>query len=55
MEEKVLEAINHIKSKSKNKDSYKNILSYIQKATASNIDLEMREETLSDIVVKKNH
>ena len=43
----------HIKSISKKKPSYKNILSYIQKSTASNIDLEVIEKTVSDMVTKK--
>ena len=34
MEGKILEAIYHVKSISKMKPSYKNILSYIQKSTA---------------------
>ena len=55
MEGKILEAIYHVKSISKKKPSYKNILSYIQKSTASNIDLEVIEETVSDMVTKKNH
>ena len=44
MEEKILEATYHVKSKSKKKPSYKNILPYIQKSLASNIDLEVIEE-----------
>ena len=52
MEGKILEAIYHVKSISKKKRSYKNILSYIQKSTASNIDLEVIEETVSDMVTK---
>ena len=52
MEGKILEAIYHVKSISKKKPSYKKILSYIQKPTASNIDLEVIEETLSDMVTK---
>ena len=40
MEGKILEAIYHVKSISRKNLSYKNILSYIQKFTASNIDLE---------------
>ena len=52
MEGKILEAIYHVKSISKKKPSYKNILSYIQKSTASNIDLEVIEETVSDMVTK---
>ena len=53
MERKILEAIHHVKSISEKKPSYKNILSYIQKSTASNIDLEVIEETVSDMVTKK--
>ena len=53
MEGKILEAIYHVKSISKKKPSYKNILSYIQKSTASNIDLEVIEKTVSDMVTKK--
>ena len=58
MEGKILEAIYHVKSISKKKPSYKNIFSYIQKSTASNIDLEQRyyieviAETVSDMVTK---
>ena len=44
MEGKILEAIYNVKLKSKKKPSYKNILSYIQKSLASNIDLEVIEE-----------
>ena len=54
MEGKILEAIYHVKSISKKKPSYKNILSYIQKSTASNIELEIIEETVSDIDTKKS-
>ena len=54
MEGKVLETIYHVKSISRKKPSYKNILSYIQKLTASNIDLEVIEKTASDMVTK-NH
>ena len=53
MEGKILEAIYHVKSISKKKPCYKNILSYIQKSTASNIDLELIEKTVSDMVMKK--
>ena len=53
MEGKILEAIYHVKSISKKKPSYKNILSYIQKSTASNIDLEVIGATASDMVTKK--
>ena len=53
MEGKILEAIYHVKSISKKKPSYKNILSYIQKSTASNIDLEVIEKTVLDKVTKK--
>ena len=52
MEGKILEAIYHVKSISK-KPSYKNILPYIQKSTASNIDLGVIEKTVSDMVTKK--
>ena len=55
MERKILEAIYHVKSISKKEPSNKKILSYIQKSTASNIDLEEIEETVSDMVTKKNH
>ena len=54
MERKVLEAIYHLKSINKKKPSYKNILSSIQKFTASNIDLEEIEKTITDMVAKKN-
>ena len=54
MEGKILETIYHVKSISRKKPSYKNILSYIQKLTASNIDLEVIEKTASDMVTK-NH
>ena len=53
MEGKILEAIYHVKSISKKKPCYKNILSYIQKSTASNIDFEAIEKTVSDMVTKK--
>ena len=53
MEGKILEAIYHIKSISKKKPCSKNILSYIQKSTASNIDLEVIEKTVLDMVMKK--
>ena len=53
MEGEILEVIYRVKSISKNKPSYKNILSYIQKSTASDIDLEVIEETVSDMVKKK--
>ena len=53
MERKILEAIYHVKSISKKKSCYKNILSYIQKSTISNIDLEVIEKTVSDMVTKK--
>ena len=55
MEGKILEAIYHAKSISTKKPSYKNILSFIQKSTASNIDLEVIEETVSDMVTKKSN
>ena len=51
MERKILEAICHVKSISKKKSF--NILSYIQKSIASNIDLEVIEKTVSDMVTKK--
>ena len=44
MEGKILDAIYHVKSISKKKPSYKSILPYIQKSTASNIDLEVIEK-----------
>ena len=44
----------HIKSINKMKPSYKNILSHIQKSTASNSDLEVIEKTISDMVAKKS-
>ena len=47
MEGKILEAIYHVKSISKKKPCYKNILPYIQKSTASNTDLEVIEKTVS--------
>ena len=53
MGEKILEAIYHVKSISKQKPSYKNILSYIQKSTASSNYLEVIEKTVSDMVTKK--
>ena len=53
MEGKMSETIYHVKSISKKKSSYKNILPYIPKSTASNIDLEVIEETVSDMVTKK--
>ena len=53
MEGKILEAIYHVKSISKKKPCYKNILSYIQKSTASNIDLEVIEETVSGMATEK--
>ena len=53
MEGKILEAIYHVKSISEKKPSYKNILPYIQKSTASNIDLEVIEKTVLDMVTKK--
>ena len=53
MEGKILEAIYHVKSISKKNPSYKNILSYIQKSTASNIDLEVIEETVSGMATEK--
>ena len=46
-------AIYHVKPISKKKPSYKNILSYIQKSTASNIDLEVIKKTVLDMVTKK--
>ena len=53
MEGNILEAIYHVKSISKKKPSYKNILPYIQKSTASNIDLEVIEKIVSEMVMKK--
>ena len=53
MEGKILETIYHVKSISKKNSCYKNILSYIQKSTASNIDIEVIEKTVSDMVTKK--
>ena len=54
MEGKILEAIYQVKSIIKKKPSYKrHILSYIQKSTASSIDLEVIEETVLDMVTKK--
>ena len=53
MKGKILEAIYHVKSISKKKPCYKSILSYIQKSTASNIDLEVIEKTVSNMVTKK--
>ena len=38
---------------SKKKASCKNVLSYIQKSTASNIDLEVIGETVPDMAMKK--
>ena len=38
---------------SKKKASCKNVLSYIQKSTASNIDLEVIGETVPDMATKK--
>ena len=38
---------------SKKKASCKNVLSYIQKSTACNIDLEVIGETVSDMATKK--
>ena len=50
----MFEAIYHVKSISRKKPSYKNILSRIQKPTASNIDLEAIDESVSDMVAKKS-
>ena len=50
MEDLVLNAIRHIRSISKKKRNYKRILSYIQKSTASNIDLPSVESTCTDII-----
>ena len=50
MEDLVLNAIPHIRSISKKKRNYKRILSYIQKSTASNIDLPSVESTCTDII-----
>ena len=46
----VLNAIPHIRSISKKKPNYKSILSYIQKSTASNIDLPSVESTCTDMI-----
>ena len=54
MEGKMFEAIYHVKSISRKKPSYKNILSRIQKPVASNIDLEAIDESVSDMVAKKS-
>ena len=53
MKGKISEVIYQIKAISKKKPSYKNILLHIQKSTASNIDLEVIEETVTDMVAKK--
>lgn len=45
--------IPHVKSKRKKKPACRNILSHVQKSTASNIDLEIIEETVSGLVTKK--
>ena len=50
MEDLVLNAIRHIRSISKKKPNYKSILSYIQKSTASNIDLPSVEITCTDMI-----
>ena len=50
MEDLVLNAIRHIRSMSKKKPNYKSILSYIQKSTASNIDLPSVESTCTDMI-----
>ena len=44
-----LARVRHIKSISKKKPNYKSILSYIQKSTASNIDLPSVESTYIDM------
>ena len=45
-----MNAIPHIRSISKKKPNYKSILSYIQKSTASNIDLPSVESTCTDMI-----
>ena len=50
MEDLVLNAVRHIRSISKKKPNYKNILSCIQKSTASNIDLPPAENTCTDMI-----
>ena len=45
----VLNAIRNIRSISKKKPNFKSILSYIQKSTASNIDLPLVESTCTDM------
>ena len=55
MEGKILDAIYYVKSISKKKPCYKNILSYIQKSTATNIGWEVIEKTVSDMVTKKKY
>ena len=46
-----MNAIRHIRSISKKKPHYNSILSYIQKSTASNIDLPSIESTCTDMIV----
>ena len=53
MEEEILEALYHVKSISKKIPFDKRILRHIQKHAASNIYLEVIEETVSDMVAKK--
>ena len=50
MKGKISEVIYQIKAISKKKPSYKNILLHIQKSTASNINQEVIEETVTDMV-----
>ena len=50
MEDLVLNAIRHIGSIRKKKPNYKSILFYIQKSTASNIDLTSIESTCTDMI-----
>ena len=53
MEEEILEALYHVKSINKKIPFDKRILRHIQKHAASNIYLEVIEETVSDMVAKK--
>ena len=50
MEDLVLNAIQHIGSIRKKKPNYRSTLSYIQKSTASNIDLTSIESTCTDMI-----
>ena len=50
MEDLVLNAIRHIGSIRKKKPYYRSTLSYIQKSTASNIDLTSIESTCTDMI-----